>query len=208
MVGSTETADGKKGFVPAPDKGPPNRFLNSSGIWIPPEGGSADTATKALQDGDGNVISGTYVKTRGGTLEGRVRTWYSPRDSAGTGNYVRFAKISIGGRENSFPLYMTLGGKYHLLVSVAVVFENVSNTDPGLKYFRTSGEKGTGHGIHIAKTAAGQWHLFARSNYWDYFAVGNFLLGVTVQPNVEFEMTIVGSLPTGAIAATEVASIL
>ena len=43
MIGSTETTDGKKGFVPAPDKGPPNRFLNSSGIWTPPMGGSADT---------------------------------------------------------------------------------------------------------------------------------------------------------------------
>lgn len=43
MKGATETADGKKGFVPAPEKGSPKRFLNAGGIWTPADGGDAAT---------------------------------------------------------------------------------------------------------------------------------------------------------------------
>lgn len=208
MVGSTETADGKKGFVPAPDKGPPNRFLNSSGIWTPPEGGSADTATKALQDGDGNVISGTYVRADGGVLNGRVVNWRSSRSSGARGNFIRFCKISTYRYECSMPVYITLLGKGQQLRSVLVDFVNTLEADPALKDFKISGQSSAGQDAYIAKEAAGIWRLFVRSENWDWLMAVNSASGGPTQPGLEFETTIVSSLPTGAIAATEVASIL
>lgn len=212
MVGSTEIADGKKGFVPAPDKGPPNRFLNSGGIWTPPEGGSAETAntaTKALQDGDGNVIKNTYVKRIGGILRGETVN-FSTTGNGCVDSYLRFAKLDINTVQCSAPIYMTIQGKNNLLMSVGVSFSNGGHNDPGLDFFRASGAIGSGHGLYIARTAFGQWYIFLKGNPYDHYAVGNLCagLGGNVQPKVGFESVAVSSLPTGTIAATEVASIL
>ena len=47
---------------------------NASGTWPINISGNAATATKATQDGDGAVISSTYLKLAGGTMTGTIVT--------------------------------------------------------------------------------------------------------------------------------------
>lgn len=83
MKGSTTSANGSAGLVPAPAAGVANRYLRSDGQWVVPpdtnttysklsqftndsgfitKSGSCASATKAIQDGDGATITSTYVK--------------------------------------------------------------------------------------------------------------------------------------------------
>ena len=106
------------------------------------------------------------------------------------------------------PVYITLLGKGQQLRSVLVDFVNTLEADPALKDFKISGQSSAGQDAYIAKEAAGIWRLFVRSENWDWLMTVNSASGGPTQPGLEFETTTVSSLPAGAIAATEVASIL
>ena len=83
MKGSTTSANGSAGLVPAPATGAANRYLRCDGQWVVPpdtnttysklsqftndsgfitKSGSCASATKATQDGAGATITSTYVK--------------------------------------------------------------------------------------------------------------------------------------------------
>lgn len=72
MKGATATTAGSAGTVPAPAAGKEAQFLRGDGTWAVPSyatsAGSATTATKATQDGNGKVIASTYLPLTGGTL--------------------------------------------------------------------------------------------------------------------------------------------
>ena len=76
MTGATSSTAGTAGTVPAPAAGKEAQFLRGDGTWAQPSyatsAGSATSATKATQDGDGKTISSTYLKLSGGKLSGPI----------------------------------------------------------------------------------------------------------------------------------------
>lgn len=77
MKGATSTTAGSAGTVPAPAAGKEAQFLRGDGTWAVPSyatsAGSATTATKATQDGNGKVIATTYLPLAGGTMAGPIK---------------------------------------------------------------------------------------------------------------------------------------
>lgn len=77
MSGATSTTAGTAGTVPAPAAGKEAQFLRGDGTWAVPSyatsAGSATTATKATQDGNGKVIASTYLPLTGGSMQGPVK---------------------------------------------------------------------------------------------------------------------------------------
>ena len=94
LKGSTTSANGTAGYVPAPTKGAANRYLRCDGTWqVPPDtnttysklsqftndsgfitsSGSCANATKATQDSAGQQINTTYIKNV--SVSGRTITF-------------------------------------------------------------------------------------------------------------------------------------
>ena len=126
MVGSTESTDGKKGFVPAPEKGSPKRFLSAGGIWTPASGGDADTLdglhaskenaadTVVARGADGSVHVGAIISDteNNGTAglsqligtngaDGRYRRYSIDTVKANMGNFYIQTNRLFAGRPRS-----------------------------------------------------------------------------------------------------------
>lgn len=117
---------------------------------------TADSATKATQDGSGNVITSTYLplKTAGGIA-------YCSAN--GANNYFQIATITIGATYVNYPIVFELSGRGHAFTKLSVMFTNVNNTDPGLKEFITDGYDQ----YWIKKTATSTWVLYGKySEVW------------------------------------------
>lgn len=119
MSGATSTTAGTAGTVPAPAAGKEAQFLRGDGTWAQPSyATSAGSATKATQDGDGNVITSTYLPLAGGTLSGAVAFGTSSTTSAPTTGIqvhdIRNATItpsSMGDRNANFYFFQYGGWK-------------------------------------------------------------------------------------------------
>lgn len=88
-------------------------YVNGSGIVTAITGaiandttGNAATATKATQDGSGNVITSTYVKKAGDTMSGSLLVENTANNTAGL-------KMAIVTQSYSFGLHMGTGGINH-----------------------------------------------------------------------------------------------
>lgn len=119
MSGATSTTAGTAGTVPAPAAGKEAQFLRGDGTWAQPSyATSAGSATKATQDGNGNVITSTYLPLAGGTLSGAVAFGTSSTTSAPTTGIqvhdIRNATItpsSMGDRNANFYFFQYSGWK-------------------------------------------------------------------------------------------------
>ena len=103
MKGSTTSANGSAGLVPAPATGAANRYLRCDGQWVVPpdtnttysklsqftndpgfitKSGSCASATKATQDSAGQQINSTYIKSL--SVNGRTITYTKGNGSTDT----------------------------------------------------------------------------------------------------------------------------
>lgn len=75
-IGSTQTANTYKLYVAGKTWLSDTLYFNNTASYINASNytGNAATATKATQDGDGAVISSTYLKLAGGTMTGTIVT--------------------------------------------------------------------------------------------------------------------------------------
>ena len=106
MKGATSTTAGSAGTVPAPAAGKEAQFLRGDGTWaVPSKATSADSATKATQDGSGNTITSTYVKKAGDTMTGALNfkntTQNKFGDDVAIGDFDKGGQLGIIGLNGS-----------------------------------------------------------------------------------------------------------
>ena len=89
MKGATASAKGAAGLVPEPPAGSVRKPLGGGGTFLDAADiditGNAATATRAERDGDGNIISQTYLKAAGSGIvpPGALIAWAGPGSPSG-----------------------------------------------------------------------------------------------------------------------------
>ena len=156
---------------------------------------TATTATKAIQDGNGNNITSTYIpiKTGGGIAE-----------CSGNGEYLYYtiATITISGGSINHPILFEISGRGHHFTRLEVEFASSSGTDPGLD---TNGFVADGYfGFWIKKTATSTWVIYGKySETWGNAVLHRITGCGTREVTVTVNMTNYGnSLPDGCTQAT------
>lgn len=111
--------------------------------------GNAATATKATQDGSGNVITSTYIplKTSAGiaSVEG-----------GGNYSYCTIATINTNEIYINYPIMLELSGRGIPLTVLQIQFISQGTVDPALDYFTSN----YSNRFYIKKTATGQWTVY------------------------------------------------
>lgn len=120
MKGATEAADGKKGFVPAPEKGSPKRFLNAGGIWTPADGGDADTID-TFHASQGNIAETAVVRGADGSVQvGRIISDTPNNENVNISQVIvndgtdgQYRKASLGHLKSSLDVVFFYSNSWH-----------------------------------------------------------------------------------------------
>ena len=125
--------------------------------------GNADTATKATQDGNGNIITSTYLPLSGGTINGNIITngsiWYK-------GLRMQSYEITVNGDLNTY--YPVAVDSYYSGNTEAIVItvsKTLGTTSPAWS------------GNHSNGTSSLMASYLVRNNGWD--GNGNFVYSIT-----------------------------
>ena len=115
MKGATASAKGAAGLVPEPPAGSVRKPLGGGGTFLDAADiditGNAATATRAERDGDGNIISQTYLKAAGSGIvpPGALIAWAGPGSPSGGYLLCNGGAVS---RTTYAELFSAIGGTY------------------------------------------------------------------------------------------------
>ena len=181
----------------------------ASGTWGISITGNAATATKATQDGSGNVITSKYTtldtsQTISGTKtfssEIKMTKGYyvhSAYGAQGTAGYVKIATLTITGAYQNAPIsfkFIQRGVSIPTIISIG--FANADNSDPALNYF-------VGYGVSVSwaylyKSNTSTWDLYIqKSESYDTISIIDFNNTQDTMTSIAWTDTQVSTLPTG-----------
>lgn len=134
---------------------------NASGTWGINITGSAASATKATQDGEGNNIVDTYLPKTGGTITGNLRLKgsgnYGNILNFGDGDYVHLSEptddhLEIKGTYINFVTSNSDSGKFTLNGKDIALVEKIPNIQHGNKVVSSTPNALTDFSISFSKT--------------------------------------------------------